>query len=135
MNCDHQLLPHLNRKSRTPRPLPMVWCAILMLPTPLCPQSVPCGADTMGSKDFARQSAACKPRLPGPCRNEIPITVIASRFYQLPSGHTIALLLNEKWKLLDSDKFWWCNHARQSRKHPLTECKEWKLPCGEHLWG
>ena len=52
---------------------------------------------------------------------------LASRFFQLSSGHAmIAPFLKEKFGWIESDSCWWCSGGRQSREHLLKECKTWK---------
>ena len=52
---------------------------------------------------------------------------IASRFFQLASGHAmIAPFLKEKFKWVDSDLCWWCTKGRQTREHLFKECPAWK---------
>lgn len=52
---------------------------------------------------------------------------IASRFYQLPSGHAlIAPFLKEKGRWTDPEICWWCGGGRQARVHLFKECREWK---------
>lgn len=59
---------------------------------------------------------------------------VASRFYQLLSGHAmIAPFLNDRWGWVDSSRCWWCNKGRQSREHLFKECNTWKNEIRE-LW-
>ena len=52
---------------------------------------------------------------------------VASRFFQLASGHAmIAPFLKEKFGWVDSDSCWWCSGGRQSREHLFKECNTWK---------
>ena len=52
---------------------------------------------------------------------------VASRFFQLASGHAmIAPFLKEKFGWVESDSCWWCSGGRQSREHIFKECKAWK---------
>ena len=52
---------------------------------------------------------------------------LASRFFQLASGHAmIALFLKEKFGWVESDLCWWCCSDRLSREHLFKECKTWK---------
>ena len=49
---------------------------------------------------------------------------VASRFFQLASGHTmIAPFLQEKFGWVESDLCWWCTkNTRQTREHLFKEC-------------
>ena len=59
---------------------------------------------------------------------------LASRFFQLASGHAmIAPFLRDKFKWVDSDQCWWCSSGRQSREHLFKECRAWKSEIKE-LW-
>ena len=52
---------------------------------------------------------------------------LASRFFQLASGHAMtAPFLKEKFKWTDSDLCWWCTRSRQTREHLFKECSTWK---------
>ena len=52
---------------------------------------------------------------------------LASRFFQLASGHAmIAPFLKEKFGWVESDQCWWCCSGRQSREHLFKECRTWK---------
>ena len=52
---------------------------------------------------------------------------IASRFYQLASGHAwLAPFLKERFGWVDSDTCWWCGSGRQTRQHCFKECITWK---------
>ena len=52
---------------------------------------------------------------------------LASRFFQLASGHAmIAPFLKEKFKWVSSSQCWWCGSGRQSREHLFKECRAWK---------
>ena len=52
---------------------------------------------------------------------------LASRFFQLASGHAmIAPFLKDKFKWTDSDTCWWCSRGRQTREHLFKECSAWK---------
>ena len=52
---------------------------------------------------------------------------LASRFFQLASGHAmIAPFLKEKFGWVESDQCWWCGSGRQSREHLFKECRTWK---------
>ena len=59
---------------------------------------------------------------------------VASRFFQLLSGHAvIAPFLKDRW--IESDECWWCNEKgrKQSRDHLFKECKRWDKEIKE-LW-
>ena len=59
---------------------------------------------------------------------------LASRFFQLASGHAmIAPFLKEKFGWVESDQCWWCSCGRQSREHLFKECRTWKDEIRE-LW-
>ena len=59
---------------------------------------------------------------------------VASRFFQLASGHAmIAPFLKEKYGWVESDQCWWCGCGRQSREHLFKECRTWKKEIRE-LW-
>ena len=59
---------------------------------------------------------------------------LASRFFQLASGHAMtAPFLRDKFKWVDSDQCWWCSGGRQSREHLFKECRAWKSEIRE-LW-
>ena len=52
---------------------------------------------------------------------------LASRFFQLASGHAMtAPFLRDKLKWTDSDICWWCSEGRQTREHLFKECSTWK---------
>ena len=52
---------------------------------------------------------------------------LASRFFQLASGHAmIAPFLKEKFGWVESDSCWWCSSGRQSREHLFKECRTWR---------
>ena len=52
---------------------------------------------------------------------------LASRFFQLASGHAMAApFLRDKFKWTDSDICWWCSKGRQTREHLFKECSAWK---------
>ena len=51
---------------------------------------------------------------------------LASRFFQLASGHgMIAPFLKEKYGWVESDVCW-CSNGRQSREHLFKECRTWR---------
>ena len=59
---------------------------------------------------------------------------LASRFFQLASGHAMtAPFLKDKFNWVDSDQCWWCSGGRQSREHLFKECRAWKKEIRE-LW-
>ena len=59
---------------------------------------------------------------------------LASRFFQLASGHAMtAPFLKDKFGWVDSDQCWWCSGGRQSREHLFKECHAWKNEIRE-LW-
>ena len=59
---------------------------------------------------------------------------LASRFFQLASGHAmIAPFLREKLGWIDSDVCWWCSSGRQTREHLFRECSAWAKGVRE-LW-
>ena len=59
---------------------------------------------------------------------------LASRFFQLASGHAMtAPFLRDKFGWVDSDQCWWCSSGRQSREHLFKECRAWKREIRE-LW-
>ena len=61
-------------------------------------------------------------------------TELASRFFQLASGHAmIAPFLKEKFGWIRSDVCWWCESGRQTREHLFKECLAWKEEIRE-LW-
>ena len=52
---------------------------------------------------------------------------LASRFFQLASGHAMtAPFLRDKFGWVESDQCWWCDGGRQSREHLFKECRTWK---------
>jgi hypothetical protein len=53
---------------------------------------------------------------------------LASRYYQLMSGHAlIGPYMKEKLKKADSDECWWCDTGqRQTRENLFKECPKWK---------
>ena len=59
---------------------------------------------------------------------------LASRFFQLASGHAmIAPFLKEKFGWIDSDICWWYTKSRQTREHLFKECSAWKQEI-RRLW-
>ena len=92
-------------------------------------------ATTKWRDGIVRRSRGRRPfRIPG--RGEVPKIPrglqrvpkeLASRFFQLSSGHAmIAPFLREKFGWTESDSCWWCSGGRQSRKHLFKECRTWK---------
>ena len=51
---------------------------------------------------------------------------LASRFFQLSSGHAMTAPFLEKFGWVESDQCWWCDGGRQSREHLFKECRTWK---------
>ena len=52
---------------------------------------------------------------------------LASRFFQLASGHAMtAPFLKDKFRWTNSDICWWCSRGRQTREHLFKECSTWK---------
>ena len=59
---------------------------------------------------------------------------LASRFFQLVSGHAIiAPFAKENFGWTDSGLCWWCGSARQTGEHLFKECITWKEEIKE-LW-
>ena len=60
---------------------------------------------------------------------------IASRYYQLLSGHAaIEPYLKDRIKKTKDDKCWWCGgRKRQTRRHLFVECRAW-LPYTRKMW-
>jgi hypothetical protein len=60
---------------------------------------------------------------------------VASRFYQLLSGHDItAPYLKEKLRKSETDTCWWCESGKkQTRDHVFKECSMWKTEI-RNLW-
>jgi hypothetical protein len=60
---------------------------------------------------------------------------VASRFYQLLSGHAItAPYLKEKLRKSETDTCWWCESGKkQTRDHLFKECSMWKTEIRD-LW-
>jgi hypothetical protein len=60
---------------------------------------------------------------------------VASRFYQLLSGHAItAPYLKEKLRKSETDTCWWCESGKeQTIDHLFKECATWKIEIGD-LW-
>ena len=56
---------------------------------------------------------------------------LASRFFQLASGHAMtAPFLRDKYGWVDSDQCWWCSSGRQSREHLFKECRAGRVRLG-----
>ena len=52
---------------------------------------------------------------------------IATRFFQLASGHAlIAPFLKERFGWVESSQCWWCSSGVQTREHLFKECRAWK---------
>ena len=84
-----------------------------------------------GSRAFRVPTEGETPRIPLGL-SKIPKEV-ASRFFQLISGHALtASFTKEKFGWLDSDTCW-CGSARQTRKHLFKERVAWKEEIKE-LW-
>ena len=65
------------------------------------------------------------PRIPKALRNTTK--ELASRFFQLASGHAmIAPFLKGRFGWVESDSCWWCSSGRQSREHLFKECRAWR---------
>ena len=60
---------------------------------------------------------------------------IASRYYQLLSGHSaIGPYIKDKIRKTDDDRCWWCGGGKkQTRHHLFTECGAW-MPQIRKLW-
>ena len=60
---------------------------------------------------------------------------MASRFFQLLSGHTaVGPHLVEKTKTIQSDKCWWCGSGERQWRHRLfVKCRAWAAQIKE-LW-
>ena len=72
------------------------------------------------------------PKIPEALR-KAPKT-LASRFFQLASGHAMtAPFLKDKFRWMDSDICWWCSKGRQTREHLFKECLAWKEEISK-LW-
>jgi len=52
---------------------------------------------------------------------------VASRFYQLRTGHALIGPYLKKIGKSASDTCWWCDRGvKQSREHLFNSCKKWK---------
>ena len=58
---------------------------------------------------------------------------IASRFYQLKTGHCLTGQYLNWTKNRPTPQCWWCRHRTQTRDHLFKECPEWK-PQQRILW-
>ena len=58
---------------------------------------------------------------------------LASRFYQLKTGHCLTGQYLNWMKRLPTPQCWWCRYRTQTRDHLLKECPEWK-PQQKILW-
>ena len=58
---------------------------------------------------------------------------LASRFFQLASGHAMIAPLKEKLRWIRSNICWWCGSGRQTREHLFKERLTWKKDTRE-LW-
>ena len=63
-----------------------------------------------------RRKESSIPKIPEALR-KVPKD-LASRFFQLASGHAMtAPFLKDKFRWTDSDICWWCSKGRQTREH------------------
>jgi len=58
---------------------------------------------------------------------------LASRFYQLKTGHCLTGQYLNWTKNRSSPQCWWCRYRTQTRDHLFKECPEWK-PQQKILW-
>ena len=58
---------------------------------------------------------------------------LASRFYQLKTGHCLSGQYLHWTKNRTTPKCWWCRYRTQTRDHLFKECPEWK-PQQKILW-
>ena len=58
---------------------------------------------------------------------------LASRFYQLKTGHCLTGQYLHWTKNLPSPQCWWCRYPTQTREHLFKVCPEWK-PQQKVLW-
>jgi hypothetical protein len=58
---------------------------------------------------------------------------LASRFYQLRTGHCLTGQYLNWTKSRPTPQCWWCRYRTQTRDHLLKECPEWK-PQQKTLW-
>lgn len=87
-----------------------------------------------GRRTFKIPTEGSRPRiLPGLDRAP---KELASRFFQLSSGHAmISPFLREKFGWVSSELCWWCGSARQTREHLSKECVTWRQEsesCGKN---
>ena len=52
--------------------------------------------------------------------------LIASRFYQLKSGHCLTGQYLQCTTRCPDTKCWWCQHSIQNRKHLFKNCPQWR---------
>ena len=85
-----------------------------------------------GGRTFRAPAEGEVPRIPAELRRAPK--ELASRFFQLASGHAvIAPFVKERLGWTDSDLCWWCGSARQTREHLFKECITWREEIRE-LW-
>jgi len=59
---------------------------------------------------------------------------IATRFYQLKTGHALTAT-HLKWiKLREGDQCWWCCRSRQTREHLFKHCNRWRASQHKAMW-
>jgi len=58
---------------------------------------------------------------------------LASRFYQLKTGHCLTGQYLNWTKSRPTPQFWWCRYRTQTRDHLFKECHNWK-PQQKILW-
>jgi len=58
---------------------------------------------------------------------------LASRFYQLKTGHCLTGQYLNRTKNRPTPQCWWCRYQMQTRDHLFKECPEWK-PQQKILW-
>jgi hypothetical protein len=58
---------------------------------------------------------------------------LASRLYQLKTGHCLTGQYLEWTKNQPTAKCWWCGYKTQTREHVFKNCSEWKLQ-QKDLW-
>jgi hypothetical protein len=67
---------------------------------------------------------------------------LATRYYQLKTGHAVIGVHLKRINTIDDDRCWWCeSEERQSVKHLMKECRKWrearetlKKNAKNHLW-
>ena len=85
-----------------------------------------------GNRSFRAPSEGEVPRIPEELRRSPK--ELASRFFQLASGHAmVAPFIREKFGWIGSDQCWWCSSGRQTREHPFNNCVMWEREIRE-LW-